>query len=653
MEEGQMEGFESRPRASSQSLSGVDQAASLELPASDGARRLPDRDAFDRLARRDDVPGALGAREVKVLMTGVDGPSPQLFFMNTVNTPFHYEFATKVLRMGLSLGEFNSRTYFRDDRQNLAGSIIAHDNFDGEARRGLYSLEFWPTDPVGVAHVALAFASVSEAMPFAKGILAYHPAGDTQEALYAREEAEYRRRGVRVISTDELFGGVSFSALNLGEGFGLLRLVGGSSSDLRPPTVRDVVVFETLPNDLPHVGGVISETPQTPLSHINLKAKQNDTPNAFVRGASTHPRVVPLASQVVRYEVTPDDFELELATSEQAEAWLEKVRPPEPQSPRRDLSATEILDLDLLGHGAVPAFGAKTANVGELRKILPAQTVPDGFGIPFYLYDRFMAANGLYEEAARMAADASFRADPAIRERVLDDFREAVREADVPPELARRISELQALFPEDLPLRCRSSTNNEDVEGFNGAGLYDSFTHRPDEGDLSETVKQVWASMWNYRAFEEREFHRVDHRIAAMGVLVHPNFDDELANGVAVTKNIYAPDWRGFYINAQVGESLVTNPDPNATPDEVLISAIGPNREYEIQYIRHSSLTLESEEVLTRSQLLELTRAMEIIQEHFKVVYGRQADDAFAMDIEFKIDAGGGLIVKQARPWVE
>ena len=628
-------------------------AAAVELPTSEGARRLPDRAAFGSLARRDDVPGALGAREVKFLMVGVDGPSPQLFFMNTVNTPFHYDFATKVLRMDLSLAEFNSRTYFRDDRQNLAGSIIAHDNFEDEAQGGLYSLEFWPTDPVGVAHVALAFAAVSDAMPFAKGMLAYHPAGDTQEALHAREEAEYRRRGVRIISTDELFGGVSFSALNLGEGYGVMRVVGASSPDLRPATVRDVIVFETLPNDLPHVGGVISETPQTPLSHINLKAKQNDTPNAFVRVASTHPRIVPLVDELVRYEVTPDGFELEPATPEQAEAWLEKVRPPEPQSPRRDLSETEILALGLLGHGAVPAFGAKTANVGELRKILHPRVVPDGFGIPFYLYDRFMAANGLYGAAARMAADATFRADPAVRERALDDFREAVREAKVPPELARRIAALHARFPQDLPLRCRSSTNNEDVEGFNGAGLYDSFTHRPDEGDLSETVKQVWASMWNYRAFEEREFHRVDHLSAAMGVLVHPNFDDELANGVAVTKNIYAPDWRGFYVNAQVGESLVTNPDPNATPDEVLISAIGPNLEYEIQYIRHSSLAPEGEEVLTRSQLLELTRAMETIQEHFKVVYGRQADDAFAMDIEFKIDASGGLIVKQARPWVE
>jgi hypothetical protein len=83
-----MEGFESRPTASSHSPIDPDQAASVELPASDGARGLPDRDAFDRLARRDDVPGVLGAREVKVLVTGVDGPSPQLFFINTVNVMF-------------------------------------------------------------------------------------------------------------------------------------------------------------------------------------------------------------------------------------------------------------------------------------------------------------------------------------------------------------------------------------------------------------------------------------------------------------------------------------------------------------------------------------------------------------------------------------
>ena len=95
-----------------------------------------------------------------------------------------------------------------------------------------------------------------------------------------------------------------------------------------------------------------------------------------------------------------------------------------------------------------------------------------------------------------------------------------------------------------------------------------------DEGDLSETIKQVWASLWNFRAFEERDFYRIDHFKAAMGVLVHPNFDDEKANGVAITRNIYDPNWPGLYVNAQVGEALITNPT-GAKPDEFLIARQG------------------------------------------------------------------------------
>ncbi len=163
----------------------------------------------------------------------------------------------------------------------------------------------------------------------------------------------------------------------------------------------------------------------------------------------------------------------------------------------------------------------------------------------------------------------------------------------------------------------------------------------------------MWASLWNLRAYDEREFHRIDHLTAAMGVLVHPNFDDEVANGVAVTKNPFDPNWDGFYVNVQVGESLVTNPDPNATPDELLVSAIGPNGEYETQYIRRSTLTTGGDSVMTDAQIALLTDAMEIIQRRFKVIYGAQRNPAFAMDIEFKIDVAGKLVVKQARPWVD
>ena len=163
----------------------------------------------------------------------------------------------------------------------------------------------------------------------------------------------------------------------------------------------------------------------------------------------------------------------------------------------------------------------------------------------------------------------------------------------------------------------------------------------------------MWASLWNFRAFDEREFHRIDHLAAAMGVLVHPNFDDELANGVAVTKNPYDPVWPGFYVNVQVGESLVTNPDPNATPDELLISAIGEHGEYETQYIRRSTLTKDGAAGDDAGADRRADRLLETIQARFKVVYGKEDDAGFAMDVEFKVDARGALAVKQARPWVE
>lgn len=633
----------------------TDPVSPRELPLSQGARLVPDRATFESLARQDDVPGQLGAEECKWLAVGVDTPAPRLWFLNTRTFSYHWDFARTALGMGLSLERFNAVTYFREDRSNLAGTLIAHDRFapPGGGEEGVYALEFWPTDPVGARHVALAYELVAAAMPFAVGRLAYHPAGETQEALLRRDAAELGRLGVRTISTTELFVDVSYVALNLGEGFGVLGAVDPTAA--RPPTIRDVALFGSLPNDLGHVAGVISETPQTPLSHVNLKARQNDTPNAYVRDAAAHPRIAPLLGQVVRYEVGAEDFSVSPATPAQVDAWLERVRPREPQSPPRDLSLREITDLDRLGHADARRVGAKAANVAELRRMLPASLVPDGYAIPFSFYDDFMAHNGFYEEARDIAADEQLRADAAARDAALATLRRHIRKGDLPRGLDRALGDLHERMAFDGidTIRCRSSTNNEDLEGFNGAGLYDSYTHRPGEGRLSRTVRQVWASLWNLRAYDEREFHRIDHFGAAMGVLAHPNFDDEAANGVAVTKNPYEPNWPGFYVNVQVGESLVTNPDPSATPEELLISAIGPRGEYETQVIRRSTLTPDGAPVLTGEQIAELTAALATIQARFEDVYGRRPGDGFAMDVEFKFGAGGGLVVKQARPWVE
>lgn len=646
--------------AAQQTMPPEPQPPAVVIPMQSGATAIGSRAIFEQLARRDDVPGALGVLEVKFLMTGVDTAQPVVYFLNTKNIQYHFLFAVDVLGIQLTNQQFNQQTYFTDNRKFLAGTILAHDSFTWpDGGQGVYVFEFWPTDPVKVHFVNMAYQTLQNAMPFAASQLAYHPAGETHQELYQAEQEQFEQLGIRSVSTEQLFGSTAYSPLNPGESYGRLRLI--DAADPQPPTVRDIVIFKQLPNDLTHVAGVLTEVPQTPLSHINLKAKQNNTPNAYVKNASSDPRIAPLLGKNVYLRVASDDIEIREATQAELDSYMDNIRPQEPQIPVRDLSKTAIVDLDQIGHADTQAYGAKAANVAELRKILTAPNmVPDGYAVPFSFYHRFMSENGLYDTAEEMISDAAFQQNADLREEKLKQFRRQMKDAPLADDLAQSLAAMQAAFPQEHPLRCRSSTNNEDLEGFNGAGLYDSYTHRQNEGHIAKSIKQVWASLWNYRAFEEREFYRIDHFAAAMAVLVHPNFDDELANGVALTKNIFDPNWEGYYINVQLGEYLVTNPDPGAVPDELLVMrtvvsdtplAYGN----EIIYIRRSSLITPPGHVLSNEQIEWLTVQLRKIQNHFKEVYGRQEDDAFAMDVEFKISNNPEkhLVIKQARPWVD
>lgn len=168
------------------------------------------------------------------------------------------------------------------------------------------------------------------------------------------------------------------------------------------------------------------------------------------------------------------------------------------------------------------------------------------------------------------------------------------------------------------------------------------------------TIKLVW----NFRAFEERDFYRIDHFVTAMGVLAHPNFDMERVNGIAVTKNLFDENVKGNYINAQVGESQVANPDPGAVPDELIvietvISTDPQKLGRETIFIRHSNISLMGQDVMTEPQIDDLINHLERINHHFRVVYEREGDAEFAMDVEFKIDRENRLAIKQARPWVD
>ena len=206
---------------------------------------------------------------------------------------------------------------------------------------------------------------------------------------------------------------------------------------------------------------------------------------------------------------------------------------------------------------------------------------------------------------------------------------------------------MHGTYPEGQSLRYRSSTNNEDLPNFSGAGLYDSNTQKPDETEddgIDKSMKQVFASLWNFRAFVEREFYRIDHTQTAMGILVHPNYTDELVNGVAVSFDPLYGKAGHHYVNSQVGEDLVTNPEAYSLPEELLLN---PDGSYVI--LHYSNLVEGVRLLMSGSQMRQLRRHLETIHDHFDGLYNIEP---YAIEIEFKITSANTLAIKQARPWV-
>src|SRR5690606_21094832 len=117
------------------------------------------------------------------------------------------------------------------------------------------------------------------------------------------DEQEDRVAGldIPVITTGELFAGISYQPLNLGETIGQVRIttVDGLAADYIGP--REIAVLDRVPNDISVVAAVVTEELQTPLSHVNVLSQQRGTPNMALRDA--HAAFAPYDGQWVRLRV--------------------------------------------------------------------------------------------------------------------------------------------------------------------------------------------------------------------------------------------------------------------------------------------------------------------------------------------------------------
>lgn len=634
----------------------------------DYAEQLGCYDDFDQLASAPLDASIPGARSVKTVVDRVDDNA--LYFQNSERYQIHWEFAFEHLSGdGLpfvqELSVFNATEYTSPDRRFILGAVTYYEE------PAVWAYELSPYDTASAEMIETAYIQIRDNAWFGQDLY-FHPTSTAIE-----EEAEKLSDEVKIITTDELFAGITYQPLNLATGMGQLTFL--STEDLEDEgaiNYRQIVVLDDVPNDIGVVAGIITAEFQTPLSHINVLSQNRGTPNMALKGALENETLTSLEGKWVELTVEAMDWSIREVSQEEADAWWEANKPDPIVVTPLDTSSAElveeedILDLDTYGNLAdavtarVPMLGGKASHYGGFAHMDVPH--PEAYVVPVYWYDKHMRDHGLWDVAAAMLEDPDFQASNTVRAAKLEELRDAIIAAEIDAELIALVTEqIQSGYDSGkyptTRFRFRSSTNAEDVSGFNGAGLYTSKTGDPNDPDrpLEEAIKEVWASVWSYRAFDEREYYSIEHLDIGMALLSHRSFPDEDANGVAITANIY--DTAGlepaFYVNVQLGEESVVFPEEGVTTDQYL-------HYYEqtgspVVYLAHSSLVPDGETVLTASQVHELGTALKAIHDYWYDAYGKDGyagSGFYAMDVEFKFDTPEGetepqLFVKQARPY--
>jgi pyruvate,water dikinase len=630
---------------------------------------------------------------VKFFMRDVNA-EPKVYFQDTQKHPLHYDFAQRVLGISQSADQFAIETYSGAHRSAMAGTLILYPSVAGVAQgptpsvQAPWTLNFFPSDLITPEQVRLAHRLIEERLTCLRWTgenrrLVYLPASAAHEQQAEAENRGFEGKGIGWMTHADLFGAITMQALNPGVAFGTLKRMTPEQLAAAVVSFRDILLLTRIPNQLPIVGGTITEELQTPLAHVNVAARTRGTPNLAYPKAFQDVQVSSLIGKLVRFEVKDGGFSLREATLDEVDAfWRGRTR--ERYVPSFDTSLTGIPSFDQIGFADSVRVGVKAANLAELSHILGENAPDKGLAIPFRYYDEHMSTsrtspalcdaaqtecNGAGRAAAacqaardlclpagatetlnafiaRVLEDPRFKQDTDVRDAVLGNLRLFIESSPVDSAfgdlLDRRIAEVF----QTAKVKIRSSTNCEDLPSFSGAGLYNSYgAHATGKDAGSKVITRVFSSVWSFRGFEERQFWNIDHTAVRMGCAINQAFTDELANGVLITANIADPTVYGMYVNVQKGEESVTNPSNGALPE--IFSILGPTGQVVRQ--RFSSLS-PSTPLLSDGEVAALYQAADKARAHFGPLYGQHAEQ-LVLDMEFKLTPARKIVFKQARPY--
>ena len=649
--------------------------------------------------------GATGARLfTKYTMHVGNTPTllPEVAFQNTQEYPLHEDFLTQVFPdqfPALSQKLYNDLVGVRATRQYFVG-VISSIRTDDDLIYG-FSVFAQFNDPVerlSAEEVKSIYDKLRTA--FELEPLAYFP---TSRAA-VEVATEWVAPGAPDPGFPIHFGdvgppSVSFEPYTIGSGVGRVRILEPEEFDLANEngefSFQDILILKQAPRDIEGVvSGVITAELQGELSHIAVRTNRRGTPNAFVIDAID--MFTPFEGKLVQLDVACSGPIITEVTPEEAEAFWESRRPSLSTLPQLDEEYAELATLEEVlamdGNIGLPIearFGGKVSGFARLQGLLEDSEREGyrekGFVIPVRHYLDFMRSNQIpsaltvgklvsYEEyLLELFDNGTFQTNPRVRFEALKRLRDHIEDNSViDPDLIETITDrlLEVFAAPSERVRFRSSSNVEDAVEFNGAGLYDSTSvcladdldgdgfgpsacqaFKNDERGIARGLRRVWASLWNFRAYEERAFYGIPQELAGMAILVNRAFVLEQANGVAFTGNPTNPLDRRYVVTVQLGEESVVSPEPGVLAEKDVIEV--ENGEV-VRILRavSSSLLPRDNYILSTDQLRELGLLMWHIDQNFPLETSIYERSDFLLDLEFKIESTGELAVKQVRPFL-
>ncbi len=560
----------------------------------------------------------------------------KIYFVNSQRFRFHKDFllATYLVPRGADVFK---PIYIDQDRRFIVGTIAWQTAVDK------FTWELWEGDLASPEIIRTANETVNRSF-FEK--VYYKPNSLRQEDVTASI-------GIDRVLQDELSRNRPYLALNTGTAVGRIHII-----DKLDDTVEigdnEILVLRELPLNLPPVRGIIIAKPSSPLSHINILAKGWNIPNVYIKDADKLFREY--NTFVFKLEANLTDYRLDRASSDDVKTAFVS---PDQQTPLADLKAKKLTGLREMRKKDSIRYGSKSANLGEmLNSRIAGITVPDGFTVPFYWYDKFISDHGFDKVMDKLTDNLDFVHNPKFRRQKLEEYRAMIQNAEFDEELRDQIIDKWKTQLGGKPVFVRSSSNAEDLPNFSGAGLYSSVPNVINEDDLLKAVKKVWASLWKFEAYEARVRNYVSQSDVYMSALIQLGIDME-KGGVMITKDPFDERNRNaVYISAVCGHNSKVV-DNSGIPEQILFNPKSNSVVVMTLSQQESALAFDangdlketadkcagaSKRVLTNLQARSLAKAAISI----KTAFGGKKEQ----DIEWGI-MNGRIYVVQSRPYID